>query len=71
MVDLPPPHTTTTYTTYTHTDTQYSQLVGKGLIVPQPEVEPSTVPIDYIQVDPGAGTDQHTVPAAFLSSVYD
>ena len=62
----PPPHTHTLYTC-THSEV-YSQLVSKGLIVPQPEVEPPTVPMDYKWAQE-LGLIRK--PAAFLSSICD
>ena len=46
----------------------YSQLVSEGLIVPQPEVEPPTVPMDYKWAQE-LGLIRK--PAAFLSSICD
>ena len=56
---LPLPHT--------HSEV-YSQLVSEGLIVPQPEVEPPTVPMDYKWAQE-LGLIRK--PAAFLSSICD
>ena len=58
-LSLPPPHT--------HSEV-YSQLVSEGLIVPQPEVEPPTVPMDYKWAQE-LGLIRK--PAAFLSSICD
>ena len=70
-LSLPPSllstHTHTHSLSHTHSEV-YSQLVSEGLIVPQPEVDPPTVPMDYKWAQE-LGLIRK--PAAFLSSICD
>ena len=55
--------------THTHAHSEvYEQLVTEGLIVPQPEVEPPSLPMDYSWAKE-LGLIRK--PAAFMSSISD